>query len=324
MPCEPNTCGSVGVFTSMLVEDSDVVDPCVVATFDDQSERYEILSENIRYTDTLLGGSGLTGTIDKVGVHTRHGARIVTGQVTMEVGPYELEKWLPRIMLKDGPSPFTMDETADLNPFDIMLKRDQGTVIYRHCAVRGAVFNAVASIGGNEQVMRMTLDILGYEEHDATYPATPPDLPSSPRLYWLLGDGKLTLDTPTVNTEYYFDSFSLRIDNGLTPLLRNFLRTTCIQSRGRDVTLRLRSPYTSGSHSNLYISDYSGECVLNFLGTKNDEVDNLYVTTFTFPEVHQIRRTPSTRGPGEIPLAVDFTAYRTSSAGPLTVTNSYS
>ena len=86
MTCEPDTLGSVGVFTSMLVENSDTTDPCDVATFDANSERYEILQENIRYTDVLLGGNGLTGTIDRTGIHTRHGARVVTGQFTLEVG----------------------------------------------------------------------------------------------------------------------------------------------------------------------------------------------------------------------------------------------
>ena len=330
MVCTPDTKGSSGVFTACLVANSDTLDPCDPAVFDASSERYEILSENITYTDVLLGGNGLTGTIDKIGIHTRHGARVVTGQMTMEVGPYELENWLPRIMLKDvtpatSPPEYLQDETgADTNPFDIMLKRDQGTVTYRHCIVRGATFNSVASIGGSQQIMRMTLEILGYEEHDTTYPDPDPDLPSENRLYWLLGDAKLTLDTPGDDTEYYFDSFSLRIDNGFVPNLRNFLRTTSVQSRGRSVTLRVATPYTASSHTNLYIGYHAGQGILSFLGTKEPEVPDTYQTVFTFEDLRQTRRTPATRGPGEIPLALDFEAYRTATAGPLKVVNAYS
>ena len=68
----------------------------------------------------------------------------------------------------------------------------------------------------------------------------------------------------------------------------------------------------------------SGAAVLNFLGTKNfaaleDGVG--YVTTFNMPNVRLTRQTPQTRGPGDIPLSVDYQAYRTSGVEPLTVTN---
>ena len=322
MPCEPQTLGSVGVFTSMLVEASDTTDPCTVATFDSSSERYEILSENIRYTDVLLGGSGLTGTIDRTGIHTRHGARVVVGQFTMEVGPYEIANWMPRILGKSGGSPFTTQETFDLNPFDIMLKRDQGTVVYRHCGVRSAVLNASASVEGPEQVMKLTIDILGFEEHNATYPAAPPDLPSTDRLYWLLGDGSLKL-TPTggTQTEYYFDSFSLRIDNGLTPVLRNFLNVTALQSRGREIMLRASTPYTADSHTNLYIDYFEGEGELAFLGSKNSETPATYNTTIELNDLRSTRRTPNAGGPGEIPLFIDMKAHRSGTNEPITVTN---
>ena len=100
------TCGSQGVYTSFLVEESDLTN-CNPATFSDSSERYEILNESIRFTDVLLGGNGLTGTIDKIGNHTRHGARVVVGEFSLEVGPYELAKWLPRILGKAGAVSYT-------------------------------------------------------------------------------------------------------------------------------------------------------------------------------------------------------------------------
>lgn len=319
-----DTCGSQGVYTSMLVEESDLVD-CDPADFSATSERYEILSESIRFTDTLLGGNGLTGTIDKIGNHTRHGARIVVGQFSLEVGPYELTNWLPRILGNSASgTTFTTDETFDLRPFDIMLKRDQGTVTYRRCSVNSATLTSTASIGGAEQVMRLTLQVMGYEEHDDTYPGSPPSLPSESRLYWLLGDGKLEM-TPTGGslTEYYFDAFSLRIDNNLTPKTRNFLSVTCVQTNGRTIRLRVRTPYTSSSHTNLYINDFKGQGVLSFLGSKNPEVPSTYSTVITLPELRQTRITPNTAGRGEIPLSLDLEAYRTSSAEPITITNAH-
>lgn len=317
-----DTCGSLGVYTSMLVEESDVA-TCNPATFDSNSERYEILSEGIRFTDVLLGGNGLTGTIDKIGNHTRHGARVVVGEFSMEVGPHDLANWLPRILGNAGSgSTFTTDETFDLRPFDIMLKRDQGTVTYRRCSVNSATFTATASIGGAAQVVRMTLQVIGHEEHDTSYPSPAPALPTSDRLYWLLGDAKLEM-TPDGGslTEYYFDAFSLRIDNNLTPRTRNFLSVTCIQTNGRTIRMRVRTPYTSSSHTDLYINDFKGSGVLSFLGSKNAEVPSSYSTVITLPELRQTRITPGTTGRGEIPLALDLEAYRSSAAEPITITN---
>ena len=329
MVCEPDTLGSVGVFTSMLVENSDEQDPCDVATFNASSERYEILSENVRYTDVLLGGNGFTGTIDRTGIHTRHGARIVTGQITMEVGPYELQNWLPRILGNPASgTTYTTAEEFDLSPFDIMLKRDQGTVVYRHCGVRSAVLNAAASISGPEQVMKLTLDILGFEEHDVPYPQDPPDLPTQDRLYWLLGDGELKL-TPDQGTqeEYYFDSFSLRIDNGLTPVLRNFLQVTALQSRGREIMLRASTPYTADSHTDLYIDFFKGTGILKFYGAKYSnpagEAPQSYNTEITLNDLRSIRRTPNATGPGEVPLFLDMKAHRAGTNEPISIVNAY-
>ena len=325
MPCEPQTLGSVGVFTSMLVANSDETDPCAPATFSSSSERYEILAESIRYTDILLGGNGLTGTIDRTGIHTRHGARIVTGQFTLEVGPYELANWLPRIFGNAASgTTYTTQETFDLSPFDIMLKRDQGTVVYRHCGVRSAVLNAVSSVGGAEQVMRLTVDILGFEEHDSTYPDPAPSLPTQDRLYWLIGDGQLQL-TPDggSQTEYYFDSFSLRIDNGLTPILRNFLNVTALQSRGREIMLRASTPYTANSHSALYIDFFKGSGTLSFLSSKSPETPAGYSTVISLNDLRSTRRTPNATGPGEVPLFIDMKAHRSGTTEPISVVNAY-
>ena len=330
MTCDPqavNVCGSMGVYTALLVEDSNT--DCTPVTFSSSSERYEILSENIRYTDTLLGGEGLTGTIDTIGNHLRHGTRVVAGSIVMEVGPYELDHWLPRILgnAAAGTS-FTTDETFDLLPFDIIIKRDQGVAQYRQCSVSSATFTSTASIGGQGQVMRMTLQIIGHEEHDGGWPATPPALPTAERLYWLLGDGKLEMtQTGGSQVEYYFDSFSLRIDNNLQPKTRNFLKVVCIQSTGRQIRLRVRTPYTTASHTNLYINDFKGSGILSFLGGQanhnNMEVDALYTTVMTLADLRQTRITPNTSGPAEIPLSLDLEAYRTGSSEPIAITNTH-
>jgi hypothetical protein len=92
--------------------------------------------------------------------------------------------------------------------------------------------------------------------------------------------------------------------------------------------LQASIPYTSASHTALYIGKLSGTAVLNFLGTKNFVIGDgdpfNYVTTFNIPNVYQTRRTPATRGPGEIPLSIDLQAYATGAAEPITITNTVS
>ena len=316
-------CGSLGAYAKILTEDSILTGDCPVATFDVNSTRHEFLTESIQYTDPTMGGTGLNGTIDPIFAHLRAGTRMVYGRYTTEVGPHDIQYWMPRILGKSGSSPFTTQETFDLVPFDMMINRDLGTHIYRHCAINRAMFSARASVSGSEQTMQMTLDVIGYEEHAATWPASPPALPTSDRLYWLLGDGALTLDTsnPAAQDEYYFDAFNLMFDNNLLPQTRNFLRITCLQSRGRKIRLQVPIPYTVASNSKLYDTKFDGAGVLNFLGTKN--LTGLtgadYVTTFTFPQLHSTRQTPRVQGPGDIPLILDLQAYRTASE-PITVT----
>lgn len=331
-----NTCGSVGSYFKMAVENSDLTDPCPPATFDVNSERYEILNENVRFTDVVLGGNGLTGGLDPIAEHLRSGTRMVFGRILLEVGPYELSNWLPRI-LGNAPSgnTYTTTEVFDNRPFDILMSRDQGSVIYRRCSVNRAMLRARASIDGPEQILQLALDVIGYEEHGYTDPPTnsvavewpdpPPPLPSSDRLYWLLGDGKLELDTdnPNPKEEYYFDAFNLMFNNNLIPQTRNFLSITCLQSRGRTIQLQVTTPYTPDSHTKLYINRFDGEGIIQFLGTKNldNTPESTYSTVITMPNLFQTRETPNTQGRGEIPLSLNMQAYRTGTSEPITITN---
>jgi hypothetical protein len=319
------SCGSFGTFVKIAVEPSvaDVDGEGVVATFDANSERYEILAENIRYTDQVVGGMGLTGTLDPIANHLRQGVRLVAGRILMEVGPNELATWLPRILHNaNSGTTYSTAATSTPQPVDIMIKRDQGTVVYRHCIVNRALFSGRSSTGegAEEQVVRMALDFVGKEEHGGSWPSPEPALPSTRRLFWLFGDCKLMM----ASTELPIDAFNLLIDNQMQVITRNNLKATCLRSRGRAIRLQAPTPLTSSTHANFYRQRFDGQGVLNFLGTKNltgQTPEEDYVTTFTFARLYQTLETPATRGRSEIPLSLDLTAYRTSSAEPLVVTN---
>jgi hypothetical protein len=305
-----------------LVENSDAVD-CDPVTFDGSSERYEIIAESIRYSDKLVGSRGLTGTIHKIKNHLRSGTRVVTGQILLEVGPNELAAWLPRILGNAAAgTTYTTSTTFSTRPFDIFVRRDQGDAYYRNCVVNAATLRSRSSIGnGEQQVMTLMLDILGFEEHlDQTWPVTEPALPTSNRLYWLHGDGKLTL----AGTEYYFDAFNLTVNNNLIPYTRNHLQLTCLQSGGQHINLSMPTPLTAAAYTAYYETRFEGAAVVSFLGTKNltgVTPGSAYNTTITMSNVIQERKTPSTSGMGEIPLVLDLEAYRSGTTEPISIVN---
>lgn len=325
-----DACGSIGSNFRMLVEPSDTDAPCDVATFGGSSTRFEILKENLAYTDSTIGSKGLTGTLDPIANHLRAGSRIVYGNIAMEVGPNELEFWLPKILGNSTKSAnnWSTGEQFELVPVDILVDREGGQVIYRHCIVAQCVIagTTASQQDPDRQVIKMVMTMIGLEEHDSSWPGDAPALPSDPRLFWLFGDSDLLLEVPSADTSYNMDSFNLSINNMVTPKTRNHLQVTCLRSEGRDIRLGMTIPYTAESHAELYIGNpdrYDNSGILTFLGTKNllGLIGEDMETTFTFDRLYQTRQTPSTPGKAEIPLSLDFRAYRTVAAEPLVVTN---
>jgi hypothetical protein len=353
-----DTCGAQAVNLKMAVEDSVLTGLCPPATFDSGSERYEPHGETLRYTENLVGGRGYTGTLHKILNHLRSGVRIVYGQVSLDVGPYELINWMPRILGSpdDGvavtgagtnasPLVVTTGAPFNLRPFDIMLSRDvidtsddNVAAIYRHCGVNRAVLRTRAVSAGQEnqeeQTMELLLDIIGFQEHVyvdddvangyITWPDPEPALPTTTRLYWVHGDGRLYLDAPSASTEYHYDALNFTIDNNLQAYTRNHNHVTCLQSGGQDFRVQVPTPLKfANSWAETYAARFEGAVDLDFRGTKNLQdysPEDLYLTLFDFPKVVQRRRTPNTGGRGEIPLWLDLEAYRESTTEPITVT----
>lgn len=327
-------CGAIGSNFRMAVENSVTTGEFPPATFSATSKRFEILNENMRYTDVVVGSRGLTGSLDPIANHLRSGARLAFGRVVMEVGPNELAYWLPRILggADASGTSFSTAETFAQRPVDLMFDREAGVVVYRHCLVNRCLFQGRSATQDDPdaQVLRMMLDFVGIEEHTRDsegglieWPETGPTLPSTQRLYWLFGDSKLELDIDSTATEFTMDAFNLLIDNKMTIKTRNNLTAVCLRSMGRDIRLQMPTPYTATSHLNLYVNRFDGPGRILFRGTKNltglDEED--FQTDFEFARLFQVRETPNVRGMTEIPLSLDMTAYRTSSAEPLEVTN---
>ena len=204
--------------------------------------------------------------------------------------------------------------------FDLLIKRDRGSAIYRRCAVNRAVIRSRATVDGDEQVMQLLISVVGHEEHPG---GEVPVSVFNDKPYWLHGDGILSIDGRNdKDGQIYFDAFNLMINNNLAPQTRNHLKVTCIRSMKRSVRLQCSVPLTESSFGNFVFGEekrISGS--LSFLGSKNlnDTEYAGYRTVFSFPNLYQTRRTPSTRGHGEIPLSLDFQAFRDGEESPMSV-----
>jgi hypothetical protein len=316
------SCGSFGAFLEMLVEDHDPETPAV---FDDESERYAPLAEQIEAITSLVGSQGLTGTLGRFGTFVREGVRYAAGSFLLELGPFQLSKWLPRIMHEDAD-----DETyvfgRKAKAFDVLLKRDQAVHRYNGMQVAQAVLRATGSISEPEQqILQALITVVGLSEDvDEEWPDPKPVLPDDSEPFWLLGDSYFRLGDEGDETEYPVDTFNLLIDHNMQLIPRNSLTLQCIRSAGRDVRLQFPTPLTVASNAALYQQRYDGRVEIEFSPDKNLGTGS-QSTIFEFPRVIQQRRTPTTSGRNEIPLAIDLTAFMTmdgdDEVGEMIVTN---
>ena len=336
------TCSSQGYNFRMAVEDSNLTGDCLPATFDENSQRFEVLREGIQVSDPIVGGEGLTGTVHKIPNHLRRGTRVVFGDLLLNVGPVELNWWWSRILGKPGTPgvppervTFTTGPSFDAIPFDMLFDREGHVVIYRHCVVNSAVLRCRAAIDeSDDQVLQLYINILGYEEEwyqdpptnsvPIVWPDPGPSLPTGDRLYWILADSKLETDAPApFPQEYFMDAFNLMINNNLIPYSRNFLRLTCLQSGGQHFRFQCPTPFTSVTNEYYYKNPFEGRGLISFQGSKNlsDRPEQSWETLIDLPNLVQTRRTPNARNKAEIPLSLDLEGYRNGAVEPITVTN---
>lgn len=316
------TCGSIGALLKMAVVESSG-DPENPTVFDDTAERYEPLAENIQAIRPLVGTNGLTGSLDRFARGLREGVNYVAGSFLLELGPWELSKWLPRILRNevevDNETYLPGDDGL---PFDFLLQRDQGTERYNECQVAEVVMRATGSLSDPEQqIVQALITIIGkVADPEAEWPDPEPTIADLSEPFWLIGDSYFYIGPEENETELPVDTFNLMINNNLMPFARNSLSLQCIRSMGRDVRLQFPTPLTVGSYAMLYQTRYDGRARVRFTAEKNLGPETYY-TDFEFPRVVQQRQTPATRGRNEIPLAIDLTAFRTTADPVVTVTN---
>lgn len=305
-------CGSQGALSHIAVVPTG-------ETFDDTSERYDFVSENLQLVEAIVGNQGITGSLDLFADHIRNGPAFVQGSIMMNVSAKELENWLPRILrgTKVSNDHLPGEESPAV---DIMVKRDQATFVYTGLQVDKMLLRASAT-SDEPSLVEMMLTFVGIDEEAGIWPTPEPERVRSGVLYWLQADSTLTLNAEP----YPFEAFNLQFDNMLQPLIRNALRPLCIRSEGRRVKFNPTLTLCEASADNLYWDRLDGEGSLSFLSTKN-LADANSETTFKFGRLYGRKVSPNTRGKTETFLPLDLMSYPGASLTEnqsLRVTNRY-
>lgn len=280
-------------------------------TFDTSSEPYEFISENLIGRKPILPNTGIRGTRSEHSIRTRYAPKTVSGTITLEPSPNDLDLWLPRILgASESTDSFALAET--LPAFAVMIDRVAKVWTYEDCYVNKATFSG--SQGGKIQLV---LDIIGTDYsigNAGTFPAITLGTAAADQPY-AFTDGVFTLAGSARVTK----SFELVIDNKLETRVSNSTTVTSITPQDRMISLKTTHPYTSGETDLLGQALYgaAGTIVLTPIGGGMSGVS----TTFTFGRLQVEDEDPPVPGKSAIELTLNMIARMTGTTRELVVTH---
>ena len=266
------------------------------------TEAYEFISENLVKAGTILDTAGIRGTRSHASERTQAGTYTVQGTIKLHASPAMLDTLLPRILgAAESSDAFALAET--LPQFDVLIDRVAKRFVYAGCKVDKATFRGQA--GG---LIELDLEVIGKTETvtDTAFPAitAPTDPP------YAFQQGVLTL----VSSARDFMDFELVIENRLQARFSNSAAATDIMPADREITLRCRTPFTSGE------ADLYAQALLGTAGSLAF-TNGGYSTTFAFGKLQAPDRSPVVAGKSEIPLLLELVARMTSTTRELLVTH---
>lgn len=263
---------------------------------------YEIESETLKKTGTILDTNGLRGTRSHHSGRTREGTYSVQGTLNFCADPAMLDLLLPWILGADESTDvFALADT--LPERDVLIDRVAKRFVYAGCKV-----NRARITGRAGELIKVSLDIIGKTEtvSATSFPSiTPPTVPP-----YAFQDAALTL----VSTSRIITNFELTVDNVLDARFANSVSATNIDPQDRIITLRTETPFTS-DEVDLYAQSVGGAAaalVLTYLG---------YSTTFSFASLQVPDNSPNAPGMSEILLSLEGVARMSGTTKELIVTH---
>lgn len=309
-------CAAVGSLAVMLVmprtntTDSD-------PTFNASSEIYPFLYEDVKAVRKRVSSNLITGSGSQYSSRSTKASYVPQGPIGLQLGPAELDKWLPRILGADESSNvFAISESIKL--FDMMIYRDNGVFYYRNCVVAAALFQSKSADGGDEEeILNTQLRIIAREEDlTKSWPATiPTHFDGEDYAPYTHGQHRFSIN----GTAYNSMETSILIDNGIQARTRNSLTPNCVFKTRRRIRAMITAPFTTGAWSaaqSLY--DAADDVRLRWeTGTGvSDEA-----LQFDFPLMLNTQEPPTAKGHGEMPLQFMLEAQASASGNELSVTN---
>jgi hypothetical protein len=252
-------CPSLGVYTSMLLEDG-----ASPHTFDTNSSRFEFLSETISPEGRHVQSDGITGLPYSLADTVRDGGSIVRGSVLMNPSSKTFEIWGKYLLGALVSTTFTPDNCV--NPFGLLVDVDNDTFEFKDMYVDSwALFGEAPEIPGNEQaqpdLLTLQVNVLGKTAAQGTAwpsvtPGTAAALPTgTAALPYLLQDADTTI---TINGEARsIYEFALYHSKQLRVFWASSLTPSGICSMGRASQLKFRLPWNE-ANEDLYNGGITG------------------------------------------------------------------
>lgn len=293
---------SQGVFSKLLIEPGSSTH-----TFDENSERYEFLRENVRKYGKIVGGGEMNGSRSHRHERTRLGVSYVYGSILKWISPAELDTLLIHMIGNDESPTDQFNLTEALPYFGILLDRDEGIFKYNDCKITRWVLRGTAPEFNDQtapELVTLELFIIGSQEvgpNDSgapSWPGTEPSLGTSAAYApYVLSDSDTAVTIK--GSARAVTEFVVVCDHRCYARYVNSTTAHSIIERDRIVRARFRLPWNSDTAS-LYAEDLAGAAASIVL------TNSTVSTTLTFDRLQIPQRSPAAdRGREEIGLILD-------------------
>lgn len=256
----------------------------------------EFVSEELRYTQSIVYNNGIRGTRSRNGERCRIAQGVVNGSIVLHPTPVEISSLLPLILGSGSVLAEAVEE------FGVLVDRVARRFVYTGCRVSRATIS-----GSQGQPIMFKLDIEG--ETEVVSASAFPSLTIDNGAPYIFSDTTFTLAAASGATEVR--AFEIVIDNGLvTDRFNNSVTRTVIPGGDRVVMLNLTVPYTSdevalhpqtatGAAGTLTVTNGGTSTLFSFANLKSNPAQSPVV---------------GSRG-NEILLNLQLQAYKTDASG---------
>lgn len=266
------------------------------ATFDSNSQRFEVVSSSVKKQGEILDSMGVLGTRSKRNDRVRPGVIRVGGTLVFDVSPRMLDFFLPYV-LGAAESTDTFAVADSLAGFDMLHDPfGAGTSAFKFAEL----YVNRMTLSGSQGIVRMSLDVIGktftggqtYTSAALGSTATA----DAPYVFYDSASG-VTINATTQEIE----DFELTIDNALDVRFRNAQTAQSIRATDRSVALAVNIPLTTTTLSTHFGDKASADATVVI-------TNGTVATTITLNNMRVPDEGPEMNGKGESLLRLTGTA----------------